>query len=50
MNFRKDGAIKVWVVRLAQNNQCQLSPETVQSHDHDVSDEEYDERAKSKEV
>ena len=38
------------IVRLSQNNQRQLSPETMQSHDRDVSDEEYDERAKSQEM
>ena len=38
------------IVRLSQNNHCQLSPETMQSHDRDVSDEEHDERAKSQEM
>ena len=41
---------QVRIVRLAQNNQRQLSPETMQSHDRDVSNEEYDERAKSQEM
>jgi len=40
----------VWIVRLPQNNQRQLSPKAVQSHDRDVSNEEYDERAKSQEM
>ena len=38
------------IVRLSQNNQRQLSPKTMQSHDRDVSDEEYDECAKSQEM
>ena len=38
------------IVRLSQNNQRQLSPETVQGHDCDVSDEEYDERAQGEEM
>src|SRR5579863_1742022 len=38
------------VVRLSQNNQRQLSSKTMQSHDCDVSDEEYDEAAKSQEM
>ena len=41
---------QVWIARLAQNNQRQLSPETMQSHDGDVSNEEYDECAKSQEM
>src|ERR1035437_7496527 len=38
------------IVRLSQNNKRQLSPETMQSHDGDVSNEEYDECAKSQEM
>src|SRR5579862_4655530 len=38
------------IVRLSQNNQRQLAPETMQSHDRDVSNEEYDEGAKSQEM
>src|ERR1700693_5512885 len=38
------------VVRLSQNDQRQLAPEAMQSHDRDVSDEEYDEGAKSQEM
>src|ERR1022692_2583044 len=41
---------QVWIARLAQDNQRQLSPETMQSHDRDVSNEEYDEYAKSQEM
>ena len=41
---------QVWIACLAQNNQRQLSPETMQSHDCDVSDEEYEEGAKSQEM
>ena len=37
-------------VGFPKNNQRQLSPETMQSHDRDVSDEEYDERAKSQKM
>src|ERR1035438_6384721 len=36
---------QVWIAGLAQNNKRQLSPETVQSHDRDVADEEHDKRA-----
>src|SRR5579863_3971687 len=41
---------QVWVVRLSQNNQRQLSSKTMQRHDCDVSDEEYDEGAKGQEM
>jgi hypothetical protein len=37
-------------VGFPQNNQRQLSPETMQSDHGDVSDEEYDERAKSQKM
>src|SRR5579864_2025843 len=37
-------------MHLSQNNQRQLAPETMKSHDRDVSDEEYDEGAKSQEM
>ena len=38
------------IVRLPENNQRQLAPETMQRHDRDVPDEEYDEGAKSQEM
>src|SRR5579864_6032617 len=38
------------IVRLSQNNHRQLAPETMQSHDRNVSDEEHDEGAKSQEM
>ena len=38
------------IVGLPQNNHRQLCPETMQGHDRDVSDEEYDEGAKSQEM
>src|SRR5579872_3975410 len=38
------------IVRFTQNNQCQLSPETMQSHDCHVADEEYNEPAKSEKM
>src|SRR5579863_3016054 len=41
---------QVWVVCLSQNNQRQLSSKTMQSHNCDVSDEEYDEGAKGQEM
>src|SRR5579872_625693 len=44
------GKRQLRIVRLTQNNQRQLAAETMQSHDRDVPDEEYDEGAKSQEM
>jgi hypothetical protein len=44
------GERQVRVVRLPQNNQSQLSPEAMQSYDHYMADEKYDERAQSEKV
>jgi hypothetical protein len=37
------------LVRLSQDDKRQLSPETMQRHDRDVSGEEYEKGAKSQE-
>src|SRR5579872_705771 len=42
--------LQLRIMRLSQNNQRQLAPKTMQSHDRDVSDEKYRERAKSQEM
>ena len=44
------GKHQLWIVGLPENDHRQLRPETMQGHDRDVSDEEYDEGAKSQEM
>jgi hypothetical protein len=41
---------QLWILCLPQNNHRQFGPETVQSHDRDVPEEEYYECAKGQEM